>query len=231
MSSHAEQKSIFVIVPAYNEQETIGQVTEELAGCGYTVVLVDDGSQPALSLPLQTKPLYHTRHSINLGQGAGLQTGISIALDKGARILVTFDADGQHAVGDIALMVEHLEKKQLDVVFGSRFLNNTTHNMSRGRKLVLQLARYINLLFTGMLLSDAHNGLRVMTAAAAGKIRIRQNGMSHATEILSQVKKLGLKYEEVPVHIFYTEYSKQKGQSAFNSFRILFDLLLNKLFR
>ena len=78
MSSHAEQKSIFVIVPAYNEQETIGQVTEELAGCGYTVVLVDDGSQPVLSLPLQTKPLYHTRHSIIvinrivMGEGPGL---------------------------------------------------------------------------------------------------------------------------------------------------------------
>ncbi|MEO7394587.1 MAG: glycosyltransferase family 2 protein, partial [Chitinophagaceae bacterium] len=99
------------------------------------------------------------------------------------------------------------------------------------RKLLLQIARYINFVFTGLLLTDAHNGLRAMTREAAQKIKITENGMAHATEILHQIKKRKLRYCEVPVTIHYTEYSKKKGQTLASSFRIFFDLLLNKIFK
>jgi polyprenyl-phospho-N-acetylgalactosaminyl synthase len=64
-----------------------------------------------------------------------------------------------------------------------------------------------------------------MTIEAAARLRITQNGMAHASEIVSQVGSLGMRYGEVPVHILYTEYSKSKGQSLINSVNILFDLV------
>jgi hypothetical protein len=83
---------------------------------------------------------------------------------------------------------------------------------------------------TGLWLSDAHNGFRAFTKEAASKIKITENRMAHATEILSLIKQQNLKVVEVPVHIEYTDYSKLKGQSSSNSINILIDLILNKLF-
>ena len=82
---------------------------------------------------------------------------------------------------------------------------------------------------TGLDVSDAHNGLRVLSASAARSIRLRQNRMAHASEILEEIGKHGLSYVEVPVHIRYTEYSMAKGQSGLGAFNILFDLLLARL--
>lgn len=70
-----------------------------------------------------------------------------------------------------------------------------------------------------------------MTADAAAKIQLRQAGMAHATEIVAAIRKKRLRYKEVPVNIHYSSYSKAKGQSAWGSFRIFFDILLNKIFK
>jgi hypothetical protein len=61
-------------------------------------------------------------------------------------------------------------------------------------------------------------------------VNIRENGMAHATELLTFIKKNKLRFQEVPVNIRYTEYSKNKGLTVWNGFRIFFDILLNKIF-
>ncbi|HVF97319.1 MAG TPA: glycosyltransferase family 2 protein [Flavisolibacter sp.] len=230
MSLPANGPGVFVIIAAYNEAATIGTVVEALMGKDYTIVVVDDGSDQSIQPLLQDKPVYLLSHKINLGQGAALQTGIEFALEKGAEVIVTFDADGQHRTPDIPVLVEALTRTSADIAFGSRFLQ-TTHGVPLRRKFLLQAARFVNLLFTGLMLSDAHNGLRAITAAAAKKIKIEENRMAHATEILWQVEKLNLRYVEVPVQINYTTYSTQKGQGLADAFRILFDLFLNKIFK
>lgn len=226
-----EPSEVFIILPCYNEHNSIIPVVTELIQYGYTVVLVDDGSIPPIESLVRDKSIFYLRHKINLGQGAALQTGISYALKKSARFIVTFDADGQHRASEIQGMLQFLSESRLDIVLGSRFLLHSNLHMDLSRKLVLQVARFANFLLTGYLLSDAHNGFRVMTAKAASRMQITENGMSHATEFLSEIKRNKLQYSEFPVTVDYTDYSKQKGQSSWNSFRILFDLLLNKFFR
>ncbi|MDP9198100.1 MAG: glycosyltransferase family 2 protein, partial [Pseudomonadota bacterium] len=90
--------------------------------------------------------------------------------------------------------------------------------------------RFTNLT-TGLRLTDAHNGLRVMTAAAARRLHIHQDGMAHASELIEQIGRLGLRYAEVPVTITYSDYSKAKGQRLSNSFLILRDLFAGWLLR
>jgi len=231
MFTPIDHLSVFVIIPAYDEKEVIKSVIDDLLPHNYKLVVIDDGSSTSLYPLLQNKPVYFLRHKVNLGQGAALQTGIEFALSKGAEYIVTFDADGQHDANDIEKLLQMMISPDTEIVFGSRFMQGAVHNMTPVRKLFLQLARYINYFFTGLLLTDAHNGLRAMSRSAAEKIRIKENTMAHATEILSQVAKKNISYKEVPVRIHYTSYSRKKGQSVWNGFRIFFDLLLAKIFR
>ncbi|RXK60697.1 glycosyltransferase family 2 protein [Lacibacter luteus] len=218
-----------VIVPAYNETPMLRSVVEAILAKGYTVVVVDDGSLIDQSACLTDLTVHFLKHEINLGQGAALQTGTAFALLNKANFIVHFDADGQHSAEDISALLTPLFQKKAEIVFGSRFLSKPLAIPKR-RVRLLRLARYINFFFTGILLTDAHNGLRALTATSAKKICITENRMAHASEILFLVKKHNLSFTEVPVHISYTDYSKQKGQSAWNSIRIFFDLLLHKLF-
>jgi polyprenyl-phospho-N-acetylgalactosaminyl synthase len=230
MSARDKKPNIFIVIPAFNEERSIENVVNELAAFDYHIVVVDDGSAEPLLPDLEITNAYVLRHTINLGQGAALQTGIDFALEQGAEIIVTFDADGQHMATDIALLVSTLQQEEHDVVLGSRFLGDDSSVPTR-RKFVLQAARFVNFFFTGLFLSDAHNGLRALTAEAAKKIRINEQRMAHATEILSEIKKHNLRYKEVPVMVHYSAYSMAKGQRSRDGFRIVFDLFLNKLFK
>ncbi len=228
---YSRDRDIFIIIPAYREAESIGTVLTALHHFGYSIIVVDDGSDPPLRSKVIGPCVYYLQHRINLGQGAAIQTGIEFALSAGAHFLITFDADGQHQAADIQPLLQPLLEGKSDVSFGSRFLKGSTHNMPAGRRVFIRIAQGINFLFTGLMLTDAHNGLRAMNRKAAEKINITENGMAHASEILFQVKKHKLRYVEVPVNIRYTEYSLKKGQKSWAGFRILFDLLLNKIFR
>lgn len=223
---------IFVIIPVYNEKQVIRRVLNEVVDAGYNVVLIDDGSTENIREELKgLNEVHYLRHKVNLGQGAALQTGLDFALKKNAAFFVTFDADGQHQVDDIAKLLVPLEEDKVDIVLASRFLENSYHNAKRSRVWLLKLARRVNYFFTGIYLSDAHNGLRAMNRKAASSIRITENRMAHATQIIAQIKKQQLRFVEMPSTVVYTDYSRSKGQSGFYSLRIFFDLVLQKLFK
>lgn len=223
--------NVFIVIPVFNEDKVIRQIVTGLVKQNYSVVLVDDGSAVPVIAQLAGLPVHILRHRVNLGQGAALQTGIEYALSKGAEYIVSFDADGQHQTADIPMLLAPLINNEADIALGSRFISGAKHNMPAGRKIVLQIGRRINYLLTGLLLTDAHNGIRAMNRKAASLIQLTENRMAHATELLTMIKKTKLRYKEIPVTVLYTEYSKNKGQTIWSSFRIFFDLLLNKIFK
>jgi hypothetical protein len=113
-------------------------------------------------------------------------------------------------------------------VLGSRFLGAAV-GMSLARRLLLGAAVLFTRITTGMQLTDAHNGLRLITSEGLKRIELRQNRMAHASEILEQIGASGLPYAECPVTVHYTDYSKAKGQSGLNSINIVLDLVLQRL--
>jgi polyprenyl-phospho-N-acetylgalactosaminyl synthase len=225
-------KKTFIIVPAYNEKAAINKVLEDLSALGCFIVVVDDGSLEDIKAEVEKfKDVIYLRHKVNLGQGAALQTGIDFAMKQGAGYIVSFDADGQHSAGDIPAILSPVFNGEADIVLASRFLVEGHHNAPLLKKIVLKMGRWVNYFFTGLYLSDAHNGLRAMNRLAAITIRISENRMAHATEIIAQIRKHKLRYKEVAAKVIYTDYSRQKGQSSLNSLKIFFDLVLQKLFR
>jgi glycosyltransferase involved in cell wall biosynthesis len=213
-------------VPLYNEAGVIRDVIAELRQTYPLVVCVDDGSTDGSAALAEQAGARVVRHPVNLGQGAALQTGISYALTRAdVRFLVTFDADGQHRVDDVGGMLALAREKNLAIVFGSRFLDKRTR-AGWAKRMVLRAAVWITNKSTGLRLSDAHNGLRVIRSDAAQRINLKQDRMAHATEIVLQLSRTRLPWAEYPVHLLYTDYSKAKGQSLMNSVNILVDLLI-----
>ena len=225
-----KNEKIFVIIAAFNEARMIGNVAAQVRRLGYWTVVVDDGSKDGTRLEAFRGGALIIEHPFNLGQGAALQTGIDFALRQGAEVIVTFDADGQHSAADIARLVQALESRHADFALGSRFLDNSS-DIPLARRLLLKAAIAFTRLTTGLKLTDTHNGLRAMTRRGAAAIRLRQNRMAHASEMLSQIAASGLPYVEQPVTIQYTAYSLAKGQKAKDSVMILMDLVARALYR
>jgi len=225
-ASGARESTTWVVVPLYNEAEVIGDVIAGLRERFSHVLCVDDGSTDNSVALAQASGARVIRHPMNLGQGAALQTGFDyVSAQPGATHVITFDADGQHLVRDAVEMLELAQRKRISIIFGSRFLDKRTKPGMR-KRIVLKVAVLMTRAITGLRLTDAHNGLRVLSMEAIGKIRLEQNGMSHATEIVHQLAKAKLSWQEYPVEVLYTAYSKQKGQSLLNSINILIDLLV-----
>jgi glycosyltransferase involved in cell wall biosynthesis len=220
---------IIAVVPAFNESKMIASIVRDLKNEVDRVVVVDDGSTDNTGKLAKSEGAVVLQHFLNRGQGAALQTGIDFALQLGADIIITFDADGQHDVADIKKLAEPLMLDGVDIVLGSRFISSSKLKMPFLRLVILKLAVAFDRLRTGLKITDTHNGLRAISRRAAGLIKIRQDGMAHASEILEQISQLGLKYKEVPVTIKYTDYSRQKGQRLSGTFRILWDLLLGRI--
>jgi polyprenyl-phospho-N-acetylgalactosaminyl synthase len=223
-------RSVWLVIPAYNEAKVISDTLRSVRAVFINIVVVDDCSADATGQLSLQAGAHVCRHPINLGQGAALQTGIDYALAQGAEMIVTFDADGQHQPADAREMVETLDRLGCDVVLASR-VRGLAEGISGTRQTLLKLATWYTRLTTGLAITDTHNGLRAFTRSAAQALRIRQNRMAHASEILETIGRLKLHYVEIPCTITYTEYSRAKGQRLSGAFAILADLYLRRLYK
>lgn len=223
------KSDVYITIPLYNDEEMIKKVIKDLNKHGYyNIVVVDDGSKDnGYDVVKKNTDAIITKHVINRGQGATLQTGMEIAIERGAKYIVHFDSDGQHDVKDLDRMLKTLEEGNYDIILGSRFLQE--NNVPFSKKIVLRLGIIFTYILSRIWLTDVHNGLRVMTAGTAKKLMLQHDRMEHASEILDKVKVLNLRYTEVPVTVHYTKYSMSKGQSVLNSINIAFKLILSKL--
>lgn len=225
-----QNEDVWLVVPLYDEATVIAEVVGQARATFPKVVCVDDGSHDESAARAEAAGAAVVRHPVNLGQGAALQTGFDYALgDPAMRYVVTYDADGQHQLHDVEVMLERARRGDVQVVFGSRFLDERTE-ASAGKRLVLRAAVAYTNLTTGTRLTDAHNGLRVLHRDVVAKLDITQNRMAHASEIVAQIGAMRfdgqrVAYAEEPVHILYTDYSRAKGQSLWNAVNILAELI------
>ena len=154
------------MIPVFNEAEVVRQTTSEVVALYPDVVVVDDGSTDATYEALLDAPVHLLRHLINRGAGAATQTGISYAVARGADIVVTFDADGQHRAEDIAAVIAPIRQGRADFVIGSRFLGGT-EGMPASRRLTLRLGALFTRLVSRVRVTDPHSGLRAFGRDAA----------------------------------------------------------------
>ena len=220
----------FVVIPAFNEEGAIEEVARGVAEVYPNVVVVDDGSLDDTRSAARRSAKYVLRHALNRGQGAAIQTGIEFALKRGAKYVVTFDADGQHRVEDIAALLEPIRRGECNIALGSRFLGEA-EGLATSRKVTLKLGVVFTRVTSGVKLTDTHNGLRAFSRAAAERIEIKLDGMAHASELIDLIVRSGLAYKEVPVTIRYTAYSTAKGQTSRGAIRVALHYLVGRMIR
>jgi polyprenyl-phospho-N-acetylgalactosaminyl synthase len=235
-----KKESIIFLIRAYNEATRIREVIEGIFAAGYTQVLVvDDGSIDKTDVLLadwiEWERIHYVRHITNRGAGAALETGFSYirehARDHHWDYLLTFDADGQMDIADMVQFERAFATDpSLDVVIGSRFITKTKTNVPPLRRLILWGGRIFTSIVSGIHLTDAHNGYRMLRVEALDQIQITMDGMEYASELIDQIATGKFHFQEVPVNIHYDEYTLGKWQRYGGPFRVAFRMIFKKFF-
>jgi glycosyltransferase involved in cell wall biosynthesis len=218
---------IYIILSCYNEEQTLEQVVTQLVERGFKVIIVDDGSKdksPIIARELVKKfnpNVFHYRHTINIGLGGAIKTGIKAALSRGAEIMITFDADGQHNPDDLYEMYPPLQEGKADVVIASRDFND----MPTGRRFGNTVMNYITYVFQGKMVSDSQSGLRAFTNSAARKLNLKSPQYGVSSEIIGEINRNNLKLLEVPMTTIYDERTIQKGTNTMVGIKIVLEFL------
>lgn len=193
---------VLVIVPAYNEEATIGNVIAQVRAAlpDSDIVVVDDGSRDATASRVRESGAA-TLLSLpfNLGIGGAMQTGYKYALRHGYDVAVQCDADGQHPAGEIGRLVERIADGTADVVIGSRYVADRGYTPTLIRRIGKSLlSRWINF-FIGGGITDTTSGFRAMNRAAIAVVAENYPEDYPEPEVLVILHKHGLRAVEIPV--------------------------------
>lgn len=222
--------STLIIIPAYNEAPVIGQTLVSLRRYCRAIKLkdvdllvVNDGSRDETGVIAIKYADFILTHRQNCGLGASLATGIEFARRHHYDACITFDADGQHDSRDIGKALKKLASGY-DVVIGSRF-RGTVSGLSRSRRVILYLGDLVTWILFGIWTTDSQSGFRGLSKHAINSLRLKSNRMEVSSEFFGEIKRLTLRFTEIPIHIRYTKYSLSKGQKNHQAGGVLVKLL------
>lgn len=203
LAGGAPVQSIFVVIPAYNEEQAIQNVLPRIPRVILTyqvqIVVVVDGGTDETAEVVRRENYPVVAHVMNRGQGDALRTGFEIALKDGADVVVTMDADGQHRPEEIEKLVRPIIEDTADFVLGSRFLGQYEDQGGARHVGILFFTKLINLL-GGINISDCTNGFRAIRGGELAKLDLREDKFS-APELIMKAARAGLRIQELPVTI------------------------------
>ncbi len=213
----------WIVMPAHNEERSVGRVLDSLKREGYgQIIVVDDGSRDRTAEVARSKGAVVVSHERNRGLGAALRSGLEEARRRGAERVVTFDADGQHDPKAISWLLNALDGADLAIgvrVRGSMPLHKRVGNF--GLDVITHLL--------GGPFTDSQSGFRAFNRRALELIRIRSDRYEVSSEIVVQAKGKGLRIRGVPIEAIFTDYSRARGTTIASGFRIFLGLLKLKV--
>lgn len=218
---------VVAVVPAYNEEKTVGGVVRSLLPFVQEAVVVDDGSVDGTAREARTGGARVVSHMLNRGLGAAIGTGVEAALRDGADIVVTFDADGQHDAKDVSRLIAPILEGDADVAIGTRTMDRQL--MPGSRRVANWIGNALTFVLFGKWVSDSQSGLRAFSRQAAEALEIKCDRMEVSSEIVKEIRHHGWRLAEIPIRPVYTDYSMSKGQGFFVGLKTAGKLLLRRL--
>ncbi len=200
---HTATQLISVILPAYNEEISIGSIIHLTRLYADKVIVVDDGSSDRTAIVAREAGAEVIVHNRNEGKGVALKTGFEAAVIRGADIIVTMDSDGQHNPADIPKLVAPIIKGEAEMVNGSRYLNNLEKNTPRYRRIGQTILDKITNIHSGLNITDSQSGFRAFAASTTEKFRFNARGMAIESEMLADAGNAGLRITEVGIGVRY----------------------------
>ena len=193
---------LIIGIPAYNEEKNIASIILKLKESADKIIVCNDGSTDLTGKISEELNVITIHHKENLGYGAAIRSIFLKAKELDGDILVTFDADGQHNIADIKNVILPIEKKQSDVVIGSRFLTKS-NSVPQYRKLGINIITKVTNSTLNEKLTDAQSGFRAYSKDVLRKIIPTDTGMGVSTELLIKSSSLGFRISEVPITVSY----------------------------
>jgi glycosyltransferase involved in cell wall biosynthesis len=222
---------VSVVIPAYNEEKTIGNVIEETIqimdslGLPYEIIVVDDGSTDRTKEEASRYKATVLSNGRNRGKGYALRKGFQHAQGD---IIVTIDADGSHKPKEIPDLINPLFNGA-DTVAGSRFLGDGRNHTSKLHILGNHLINMTIMVLTRKIITDSQTGLRAFKKEFLQKISLESYGYEIETEITVKSLKNGFKLKEVPVSCEKRRYSISKLRILSDGFKILKTILKSSI--
>lgn len=195
-----------IIIPAFNEEENIGNVLSGLLDVGLAaeILVVNDGSRDRTEEVARRYPVTVITHPVNLGYGAALQTGYKYATEKGYPYILQFDSDGQHNPNDLSRIMYELQKGDADIVMGSRFLEESSgFDTGFVKGAGIRFFRLLIQKLTGTRITDPTSGLRGVSSSVFNFYSIRDRFPADFPDADILIQQLLMKYrvKEVPAHM------------------------------
>jgi len=189
------------IVPAFNEQETIVRVIDEIRGFDpeLEIVVVDDGSRDRTAVVAEQHGAHVVRLPFNLGIGGAVQTGFRYAFDEGFRLAVRLDGDGQHDASQLGLLLEPVLAGEADIAVGSRFASPGGYRSSRPRRAGITILAYTVSLLVRRRVTDPTSGFQALNRHAIGLFAADYPHDIPEVEAVLLLHKHRLRMVEVPV--------------------------------
>ena len=224
--------TLAILIPDFNEEKTITRVikkkTQKIAGINKKIVfLIDDGSVDRTAEFAKKAGAQVLVLPINQGVGTATITGIEAAKIIGADLAVTLDADGQHDPGEISKIVSLITRKKYDVVLGARLLDR--HQMPIYKIIGNSIMNWITYVLVGLWVKDSQSGFKGFSKKAFSQFKLTSSGYEICSEIIGEIKRLNLKYIELPVKTIYSDHSKKRGQFSLNAVNIILRLIIKKI--
>ena len=160
------KNNILIVIPAYNEEKTIGSVIKGISNVAQTadIAVINDGSSDRTETVARDAGAFVINLPFNLGYGAALQSGFKYAVRHGYRYAIQMDGDGQHNPSSLISLVNEIEKNNADVVIGSRFLGDNNYNAPALRKIGMKIFSIITNFITGQKFTDPTSGYRAINS-------------------------------------------------------------------
>ena len=221
-------KSFIVLVPAYNEVETIGQIIAEIKKYSDKIIVVNDGSLDDTGEKAQKAGAIVLKHSKNLGKGAALKTGFEYILKNFPEVqtVIIMDADGQHDPSEIKnfLATRHIQKA--DLIIGERqFHNSQNRKILILRKIWNKLISFLISVVSGSRIKDSQSGFRLINAVLISKIlpELKTNDYRIESEFIFRSAQREAVIIEIPIKNTFNKKANLK--SFFRDIWRLFKIL------
>jgi glycosyltransferase involved in cell wall biosynthesis len=165
-----DKSNVLVMVPALNEEASVGQVLSDLQNNRFHVLLISDGSRDETANIGRRVGVKVLELPINLGVGGALRAGFKFAVSHGYRAVVQVDADGQHPVEEIENLIRATNEHAAHMVIGSRFLmDEMTMEVSGIRRLARRVLSRTASSATGTKITDSTSGFRLIQQPLLGE--------------------------------------------------------------
>ncbi|MDH7508573.1 MAG: glycosyltransferase family 2 protein [Methanomassiliicoccales archaeon] len=200
-------ETIVALIPAYNEELTIGSVVLETRRYVDEVIVVDDGSSDATAEIAKLAGAIVVRNEVNGGKANALKRGFEELKGRDLSAVVLLDADGQHAPQEIPKILEPVLKGKADLVIGSRFMNSD-NDIPAYRHLGQVILNVVTNMGTKQRISDSQSGFRALSVSAVRSLDFFSRGYSVESDMLIYLSEKGMRIKEVPIT---SRYEVPKG--------------------